>query len=161
MAVQFLHSKKIALKSLVCVRLSRSLAVITWIATFVAFCSNTSTSHAQHFSRLEASETGINFVSRLLPDHPKAYLYHSGMTCSGIAAGDVDGDGKPDLFLANGPGSNALYLQTEGSFQFEDVTEKVGARIDGDDDWAAGVAMADVDNDGDLDIYLCLSLIHI
>jgi len=154
-AVQFLHSKKIALKSLVCVRLSRSLAVITWIATFVAFCSNTSTSHAQHFSRLEASETGINFVSRLLPDHPKAYLYHSGMTCSGIAAGDVDGDGKPDLFLANGPGSNALYLQTEGSFQFEDVTEKVGARIDGDDDWAAGVAMADVDNDGDLDIYLC------
>ena len=124
-------------------------------AALLFFAFAFTTVEAQHFSRLDSAQTDIDFVSRLLPDHPKSYLYHSGMTCSGIAAGDLDGDGKPDLFLANGPGPNALYLQTDDSFRFEDVTKTVGAVIDGGDDWASGVAMADVDNDGDLDIYIC------
>ena len=107
------------------------------------------------FTRLDDSKTGIDFVSPLLPDHKYAYLYHSGMTCSGLAAGDIDGDGRPDLFLANGPGSNALYLQTGDGIHFEDVTEQANKQLAGDDDWAAGVALADVDNDGDLDLYVC------
>ncbi len=107
------------------------------------------------FIRVNDNETGIDFVSRLLPEHPYAYLYHSGMTCSGIAAGDIDGDGRPDLFLANGPGRNALYLQTGEPLHFEDVTQQVGVALDGGDHWAAGVALADVDNDGDLDLYIC------
>lgn len=108
------------------------------------------------FTRLDDAETGIDFVSPLLPEHPFAYLYHSGMTCSGIATGDVDGDGRPDLFLANGPSTNKLYLQRDGDgIQFEDVTAVAGPGLDGGEKWAAGVAMADVDNDGDLDIYVC------
>ncbi len=107
------------------------------------------------FVRLEDSRTGIDFVSRLLPDHPYAYLYHSGMTCSGLAAGDLNGDGRPDLVLANGPGSNAVYLQTDKNFQFEEVTGQLGKAFVGSDAWASGVALADIDNDGDLDIYIC------
>ncbi|MEM7454363.1 MAG: VCBS repeat-containing protein [Planctomycetota bacterium] len=107
------------------------------------------------FSRLNTQETGIDFVSQLLPDHPFAYLYHSGMTCSGIATGDLDGDGRPDLVLANGPGLNAVYLQSDQDFKFVDITNQAGDGLDGGDNWAAGVALADVDNDGDLDIYVC------
>lgn len=107
------------------------------------------------FTQVDDSRTGVDFVSRLLPDHPFAYLYHSGMTCSGLAAGDLNGDGRPDLVLANGPGSNAVYLQTDKDFQFKDVTAAVGEEIVGADSWASGVALADVDNDGDLDVYLC------
>ena len=107
------------------------------------------------FNRLDGAKTGVNFVSRLIPDHKFAYLYHSGMTCSGLATGDVDGDGRPDLFLANGPGVNALYLQTGEGIKFEDVTDDACKEIRGGENWAAGVAMADVDNDGDLDLYVC------
>ncbi len=107
------------------------------------------------FVRLNDAKTGVDFVSRLLPDHEFAYLYHSGMTCSGLAAGDVDGDGRPDLFLANGPGANALYLQSGEGIHFEDVTQQACESLDGGDNWTSGVAMADVDNDGDLDLYVC------
>ena len=34
---------------------------------------------------------------------------HSGFVCGGVAIGDVDGDEKPDLFFANGPGENKLF----------------------------------------------------
>jgi len=40
------------------------------------------------FTRLDADTSGIDFVSRVLPDHPLAFLYHSGMTANGIATGD-------------------------------------------------------------------------
>jgi len=110
---------------------------------------------ATQFVQLGAGETGIEFVSPLLPDHEYSYLYHSGMTCSGLATGDLDGDGRPDLFLANGPAANSLYLQTGEGIQFEDVTDEACPALRGGENWAAGVAMADVDNDGDLDIYVC------
>ena len=107
------------------------------------------------FVRLDDEKTGIDFVSPLIPDHKYAYLYHSGMTCSGLAIGDLDGDGRPDLFLANGPDRNALYLQTGEGIHFDDATDEACPALRGGDNWAAGVAMADVDNDGDLDLYIC------
>ncbi len=106
------------------------------------------------FTALDAATSGIDFVSKVDLDHPLSFLYHSGMTASGIAAGDVNGDGRVDLYLANGPGRNALYVQGADG-KFVDVTADAGPDVDGGADWAAGVAMADVDNDGDLDLYIC------
>ncbi len=104
------------------------------------------------FTHLNASETGIAFQNNIDLNHPLKRLYHSGFACGGVAIGDLNGDNLPEIFLASGPGSNKLYYQTS-AFQFEDVTSSAG--VSGGERWAAGVALVDIDDDGDLDIYVC------
>jgi hypothetical protein len=65
------------------------------------------------------------------------------------AAGDLDGDALPDLFVANF-GPDALYLN-EGAARFRDATPASGI---GSADWSAGALLFDADNDGDLDLYV-------
>ncbi|MGP0068510.1 MAG: FG-GAP-like repeat-containing protein [Isosphaeraceae bacterium] len=69
----------------------------------------------------------------------------------GVAVGDIDNDGHPDLFVTRWR-SYALY-RNRGDGTFEDVTEKAG--LGGDRDWPTSSAFADLDNDGDLDLYVC------
>ena len=105
------------------------------------------------FRRLGPEMTGVAFQNDIDITHELKRLYHSGFVCGGVAIGDVDGDGRPDLFFASGPGENRLYRQTEVAFRFEDVTERAG--VAGDEAWGTGAALADIDNDGDLDLYIC------
>jgi hypothetical protein len=109
-------------------------------------------STATLFERLLPNDTGVHFSNKMILDHPKSYLNYAGSVCGGIAIGDVNGDGKPDLYLVNAPESNRLYIQ-ETPFKFKDMTE--ASNTSGEDRWGAGTAMADIDNDGDLDIYVC------
>jgi hypothetical protein len=104
------------------------------------------------FTLLSPQETGVGFTNRLDLDHPLKRLYLAGYACGGVAVGDIDGDGRADLYLVNGPHENRLYRQT-GNLRFEDVTEQAG--VTGGQAWGAGAAMIDIDNDGDLDIYVC------
>jgi hypothetical protein len=76
------------------------------------------------------------------------YIYNGG----GIAAGDVNGDGRPDLYFTANMGANKLYLN-RGGFRFEDVTDAAGVRDE--EGWTTGVTMADINADGLLDIYVC------
>lgn len=69
----------------------------------------------------------------------------------GIAVGDYDNDSRPDIFVTRWR-SYALYHNL-GRGQFEDVT--VAAGLGGDRDWPTSAAWADLDNDGDLDLYVC------
>jgi len=69
----------------------------------------------------------------------------------GVAVADFDNDGRPDLFLTRWH-SYAL-LRNQGDGRFEDVTEQAG--LAGDRDWPTSAAFADLDNDGDLDLYVC------
>jgi hypothetical protein len=68
-----------------------------------------------------------------------------------VAAGDYDNDGRPDLFVTRF-GSYALY-RNRGDGTFEDATERAG--LGGDRDWPTSAAWADLDGDGDLDLYVC------
>ncbi|EDY83424.1 FG-GAP repeat domain protein [Verrucomicrobiia bacterium DG1235] len=110
---------------------------------------------ARLFELMEAEWTGIAFESRF--ENPELWRslwrqYFIGSIGSGICLGDVNGDGLPDVFLVGKDSSNALYLN-RGDFRFEDVTEAAG--IAGSEGMAAGAAMVDIDNDGDLDLYVC------
>lgn len=70
---------------------------------------------------------------------------------AGVALGDVDGDGRVDVFLARTEGCSALYRNT-GNWRFEDVTTIAGVGVC--DRHASAVAMADLDSDTDLDLIL-------
>lgn len=77
----------------------------------------------------------------------------------GVAFGDMDNDGDPDLYLANDFGINALYMNN-GDGSFRDVTEAAGVQgaidiIGGEEaPNGYGTALADINNDGYLDIYV-------
>ncbi len=111
------------------------------------------------FELLSPERTGVHFVNVLDHEHPRSFLYHTATSCGGAAIGDVDGDGRPDVYLVSGPGENRLYRQV-GDLRFEDVTKEAGVSgaVDGAAEesggWGVGVAMVDIDNDRDLDIYV-------
>jgi hypothetical protein len=69
--------------------------------------------------------------------------------CHGIAVGDIDNDGDPDVFLATYR-ENRLYLN-QGDGTFQDISAAAGVATDA---WSSGGAFLDFDNDGDLDLYV-------
>ncbi len=104
------------------------------------------------FELLPPERTGITFVNEL-PETPEInivnYLnYYNG---GGVAAGDIDGDGLPDLYFTSNLGPDRLYRNL-GDYRFEDITERAG--VGGEQGWTTGVTMADVNGDGHLDLYV-------
>lgn len=103
------------------------------------------------FELLKPEATGITFANKL----PEAgfnivnYLYY--YNGGGVAVGDIDGDGLPDLYFTSNIGPNKLY-RNKGNYQFEDITDKAG--VADPDGWKTGVTMADVNGDGKIDIYV-------
>lgn len=106
------------------------------------------------FMSLPASKTNIDFTNELQKKDAFGILYYLYYyNGGGVAIGDVNNDGLPDIyFTANSNGNNRLYLN-KGNFEFEDITEKAG--VAGIADWCTGVTMADINGDGFLDIYVC------
>jgi len=73
----------------------------------------------------------------------------------GVTVGDIDNDGHPDLFITRWR-AYALY-RNRGDGTFDDITDRAG--LGGDRDWPSSAAFADLDNDGDLDLYVCHYLV--
>ncbi len=104
------------------------------------------------FERMDPDRTGITFVNKVPVDtafNIVNYMYY--YDGAGLAAGDFNGDGWPDLYFVANWGPNRLYLN-RGNWRFENVTEKAG--VAGTGNWNTGVAVADVDGNGWLDLYL-------
>ncbi len=105
------------------------------------------------FTSLPSSATHINFENKLEKKDMFSILYYLYYyNGGGVSTGDINNDGLPDIyFTANSKGHNKLYLN-KGNLQFEDITDKAGVK--GNADWCTGSTMADVNNDGFLDIYV-------
>ena len=104
------------------------------------------------FELLAPASTGVTFTNAL-PEDPAfsviTYLYY--YNGAGVAVGDVDNDGRPDLYFTSNLQHNRLYLN-KGNYKFEDVTDRAG--VAGAGGWTSGVTMADVNGDGWVDIYV-------
>ncbi|MFZ0545567.1 MAG: FG-GAP-like repeat-containing protein [Candidatus Promineifilaceae bacterium] len=99
---------------------------------------------------LTPAESGIQFMNQLSPENFFKYTYNG----AGVAAGDYDGDGLTDLFLVNEQGPSKLYHNL-GAMRFEDVTEQAGlANNTAAGGFSVGAFFGDIDNDGDLDLFL-------
>ncbi|MEH6537352.1 MAG: VCBS repeat-containing protein [Psychroserpens sp.] len=101
---------------------------------------------------LEIDKTGIDFSNTINESTFFNHFYYSQMYVgSGVAIGDINNDGLPDVFFGGNQVADRLYLN-KGNFQFEDITKK--SRAAKNSGWTWGVTMADVNADGYLDIYV-------
>ena len=104
------------------------------------------------FQLLPSSQTGIGFNNKVIDDGEfNVFNYRNFYNGGGVAIGDVNNDGKPDIFFTSNQGENKLYIN-KGNWKFEDVTEKAGLK--GYKRWHTGVTMVDINGDGWLDIYV-------
>ena len=122
------------------------------VGVSLAACAKSAPPAPTLFERLSPENTGVTFVNAL-PERPEFnilnYLYY--FNGGGVAVGDVNNDGLPDLYFSSNLDANHLYLN-RGDYRFDDVTEAAGVR--GPAGWKTGVTMADVNGDGLLDIYV-------
>ncbi|MEM6840737.1 MAG: VCBS repeat-containing protein [Bacteroidota bacterium] len=135
---------------------TKNLTVYLLAATLIGLSScSEQASDERLFTLLSSSDTGIKFKNILRESEEfnvmkYGYFYNGG----GVAVGDVNNDGLPDIYFSGNLVASKLYIN-RGNWEFEDATESAGVAAAGL--WNTGVAMADVNGDGWLDIYVCRS----
>jgi hypothetical protein len=104
------------------------------------------------FTRLSSERTGISFINAIEDKRDfNVFKYRNFYNGGGVAIGDINNDGLPDIFFTANMQKNRLFLN-RGDFNFEDITDAAG--VGGNKPWDTGVVMADVNGDGYLDIYV-------
>ena len=107
------------------------------------------------FSKVSVKTSGITFHNRIEETPELNYLtYNNIFSGGGVAVGDINNDGLPDIYFTGNQVEDKLYIN-KGNLQFEDVTKT--AITSGNKGWHRGVTMVDINNDGYLDIYVCRS----
>src|SRR5213079_3675536 len=106
------------------------------------------------FRLLTPDQTGVRFANTISTTDSEnvqtdVYVYNG----AGVAIGDINNDGLPDLFFSGNMVSSRLYLN-KGNMQFEDITERAGVKTHR---WCTGATMVDINSDGFLDIYVSVS----
>lgn len=127
---------------------------IVYSIVFLYISASCSSDNGKLFKLLNPKDTGLSFKNEIhINDSLNAvtfeYIYNGG----GAAVGDVNNDGKEDLFFAGNMVSSRLYLNL-GDLTFQDITDQSGISTNS---WCTGVSMVDINDDGLLDIYICVA----
>lgn len=104
------------------------------------------------FKLVDSGHSGIDFQNFIEENDTLNilnfdYLYNG----AGVGAADLNGDGLTDLVFAGNQVSSRIYIN-EGNFRFQDITSSFKGLSN--DQWYSGVAVADVNGDGQPDVYL-------
>lgn len=127
--------------------------VLLILCTLIISCNKSSETL---FRLLPSNETGITFNNRIIDNDTfniltHEYIYNGG----GVGVADFNNDGLQDIFFTGNTVSNKLYLN-KGDLKFQDISEVAGINISGR--WNSGVAIADINKDGWMDIYVCATM---
>ncbi len=108
------------------------------------------------FHIVPSSHSGIHFNNKIVENDSLnpikvTNIYNGG----GVGIGDFNNDGLQDIYFTGNVVSNKLYLN-KGNLKFEDVTNE--AKVTGEGRWCRGVSVVDINNDGWMDIYVCVAM---
>lgn len=126
-------------------------------AFFLVFISCQETKkESKLFTLLPSDKTNVVFNNEIKDDKEKNILVYANFYGgAGVGVGDFNNDGLEDIYFAGNLVDDKLYLN-QGDFEFKDVTKAAGIINDGS--WSTGVTVADINNDGLLDIYITKEL---
>jgi enediyne biosynthesis protein E4 len=107
---------------------------------------------ATMFATMPSAYTGIRFTNQITESaEQNVFLYRNLYNGGGVAIGDLNGDGRPEVVLGSNAKGPTLFLN-EGKFRFRDITTASGLvtkKL-----WTTGLTIADVNGDGRLDVYV-------
>ena len=130
------------------------MIVRTYILS-IAILLNACSQSSKTFVEMSESKTGIDFNNYLEESDELnvlnyTYFYNGG----GVATGDLNNDGLPDIVFTGNMVRNKIFIN-KGDMKFEDITSTSG--IAANQGWCTGVTLVDINSDGWLDIYICRS----
>jgi len=101
----------------------------------------------------EVDNSNIEFINTITESKEfNVFKYRNFYNGGGVATGDLNNDGLPEVFFTANQGANKLYFN-KGNLQFDDIS--VNAGFGEKKQWSTGVVMVDINADGWLDIYVC------
>ncbi len=139
-------------------KITPSIWAALWFASLFLSCAKeeVQVDDIKQFTLLKATQTGIDFNNKIQDNkESNILLYANFYGGAGVGVGDFNNDGLQDLYFAGNMVPDKLYMN-QGNFVFKDVTADAGIEDDGG--WSTGVTIADVNNDGYVDIYVSREL---
>lgn len=125
-----------------------------YLAIAIVGCS---TKENTLFFQLPVSKTKIDFNNKITESNEfniltNEYIFNGG----GVAVSDFNNDDLPDLYFTGNQVENRLYINSSDLI-FKDITST--SRTAAKEMWSTGVAVADVNSDGWMDIYVCAAML--
>src|SRR5581483_3704108 len=101
----------------------------TLLLLFIIFCSRCKNPKGASLFQL-MDNTGISFDNKVVDQKlDNSFLFRNFYNGGGVAIGDLNNDGLPDIFFTSNMGDNKIYLN-KGDFKFQDITSSSGINQD-------------------------------